>query len=153
MSLPNQEDIFKRFPRLFSQKDLSIQESCMAWGLSHGEGWNPIIVELCEAIEAHYKELAEKGMKIIPIGEDAPEELEEGQYTYEVEFAQVKSKWYRLTVYYIGGDETVSALVSEAEEKSTLCCEGCAVPFPTKQEEGGGRHSYCEECRTRKRDD
>ena len=56
MNIPTQEEIFDRFPKLFSQKDLSIQESCMAWGLSHGEGWNNIIVELCEAIEAHYKD-------------------------------------------------------------------------------------------------
>ena len=114
MSIPTQEEIFERFPKLFSQKDLSIQESCMAWGLAHGEGWNPIIVELCEGIEAHYQELAQTDMVILPIGEDVPEGLEEGEYVYEVEFAQVKSKWYQLRVYYIGGDEKVSELVSQA---------------------------------------
>jgi len=144
MNIPTQEEIFDRFPKLFSQKDLSIQESCMAWGLSHGEGWNTIIVELCEAIEAHYKELAEKGMMIIPIGDDAPEELEEDQYTYEVEFAQVKSKWYQLRVYYIGGDKKISGLVSAAEEKSLVICEGCGKDFP---DEG---MSWCDPCRTKR---
>ena len=80
MSFPTQEEIFERFPKLFSQKDLSIQESCMAWGLSHGEGWNPIIVELCEKIKNHYIELAEQGIVVVPIGEGRTRELEEDEF-------------------------------------------------------------------------
>ena len=142
MTIPTQEEIFERFPKMFSQKDLSIQESCMAWGLSHGRGWNPLIVELCEEIEAHYKELLETGIKVVSIEEDPPEGLEEDQYTYEVEFAQVKSKWYQLRVYYIGGDSRVSELIQKAEEKSLVICEGCGGDFP---EQG---MSWCHPCRT-----
>ena len=144
MSIPTQEEIFTRFPKLFSQKDLSIQESCMAWGLSHGEGWNLLIVELCEKINNHYKELAEQGMVVVPIGEDEPENLDEDQFVYEVEFAQVKSKWYQLRIYYIGGDDKVRGFVDEAEAKSLEICEGCGCVFPDKG------MSFCDDCRTGK---
>lgn len=144
MSIPTQEEIFDRFPKLFSQKDLSIQESCMAWGLSHGEGWNPIIVELCEKIKNHYTKLAEQGMVIVPIGEEEPENLEEDKFVYEVEFAQVKSKWYQLCVYYIGGDDKIREFVNEAESKSLEICEGCGCDFPDKG------MSFCDNCRTGK---
>lgn len=152
MSIPTQEEIFARFPVLFSQKDLSIQESCMAWGLSHGEGWNPIIVELCEKIEAYLKEKEEEGYTLVPVGEDVPKGVE--KYIYQVEFAQIKSKWYRLRVYIIGGDDTIHRFIAEAETKSGEICEGCGKDFPEDSEERmeGWTHSYCEPCRTKKRE-
>lgn len=150
MSIPSQEEIFARFPILFSQKDLSIQESCMAWGLSHGEGWNPIVVELCEKINAYLTEKEEEGYTIVPVGEDVPEGVE--KYIYQVEFAQVKSKWYRLRVYIIGGDETIHRYIAEAETKSAEICEGCSKKFTNTEERViGWTHSYCESCRTKPR--
>lgn len=145
MNLPTQEEIFERFPVLFSQKDLTIQESCMAWGLSHGEGWNRIIVELCEKINAHLKQKEEEGYVIVPIGEDEPIGAE--KFIYQVEFAQVKSKWYQLRIYHIGGDEWVSQFIGEAEKQSLSVCEGCGLDVTPEEKEGGSR---CQPCREKR---
>jgi hypothetical protein len=36
------------FPLLFRQSSLDMTQTCMCWGCEHGDGWEPIIRELCE---------------------------------------------------------------------------------------------------------
>jgi hypothetical protein len=55
------KEIYEDCPRLYKQRHLTIHESCMAWGLSVGDGWLDIIHKLSTLIEwnnsnnvAHY---------------------------------------------------------------------------------------------------
>ena len=42
-----QEKLYADFPELFQEKDLPITETCMCWGLECGDGWEPIIRQMC----------------------------------------------------------------------------------------------------------
>lgn len=87
--------IFERFPKMFRQADLSMQETCMCWGLGIPEDWYPVIEKLAEDINN--------------LAPDA------------VEFTDIKSKWDNLRVYYDfvkevseGVEKEIDKLIEEA---------------------------------------
>lgn len=43
----------EKYPKIFINRDKSMQESCMYWGLSVADGWYNIINALCEIIQNH----------------------------------------------------------------------------------------------------
>ena len=48
-----QDRLFEKYPRIFSQKDLSPQETCMCFGIACGDGWYDIIDTLCHCIQKY----------------------------------------------------------------------------------------------------
>lgn len=81
-----QEKLFAKYPELFRQKPLGPFKSCMGRGIETNDGWEKILTELCE---------------------------EMNQYKNYVEFAQIKEKLGRLTVYV----DFINDPVKEIKEK------------------------------------
>jgi hypothetical protein len=48
-----QERLYKKYPKIFRQKDLSMQQTCMCWGIECGEGWENLLDALCSSIQYH----------------------------------------------------------------------------------------------------
>ena len=46
-----QEKLYKKYPKLFTQKDWSIRDSCMPWGIECGSGWYHILDKMCSLIQ------------------------------------------------------------------------------------------------------
>ena len=138
-----ENELIRKYPRLFRQHSLPITESCLAWGLECGKGWYPIIEEACSKLQ-----------KL----------LDSGKYEM-IEFAQIKQKFATLRLYYdVKGPPTpwwarvcwwlnhhlgrwkltrklsykfnnlawrsdpVNRITSEAEWKSAVTCEVCGKP-------------------------
>lgn len=98
---PEEQRIFNRFPKMFRQANLSMQETCMCWGLEIPESWYCVIEEL-----AGY------------INEIAPD---------CIEFSDIKQKWGELRVYYdvVGEiskeqEKEIDDLIRDAEFKCNL---------------------------------
>jgi hypothetical protein len=143
-----QQMLYNKYPKLFRQKDLSAQETCMCWGISCGKGWFKIIDEACEKLQ---KLADENGVSI--------------------EFVQVKEKFAELRLYtdiiYPDGHKLhttvvdiagvgsfikeepeqiwkdVQRIVGDAGEKSLNTCETCGEPG--KPREGGWVVTLCDE--------
>jgi hypothetical protein len=49
-----QQKLFDKYPKIFRQKDLSMQETAMCWGIACGNGWYDLIDALCEEIQRCY---------------------------------------------------------------------------------------------------
>ena len=96
MNVDLQTSLFEKYPKIFRQKDLSPQETCMCWGIACGDGWHDLIDGLCHCIQ-HYID-----WKGVP----------------QVEAVQVKSKFGGLRFYIDGGDEYVSGMIRLAEHMS-----------------------------------
>lgn len=77
MNAEKQSALYSKYPALFKNKDLSIRESCMPWGLECGEGWAGILDAMCEELTR----ICEK-------------------YDVQVTFDQIKEKYGSLRVYY-----------------------------------------------------
>lgn len=92
--------LIDKYPKLFRQASLSIQESCMAWGIDTGDGWYQILEDLCEELSQ----------------------------ISGVEFAQIKNKFGLLRIYIDNPTEEANLLIGEAEIKSAHTCESCGFP-------------------------
>ena len=45
-----EQEIFAKYPEIFKEKDLPMEQTCMCWGLEVPDSWLPVIDELCDAI-------------------------------------------------------------------------------------------------------
>ena len=73
-----EEELLKKYPKIFRQKDLSMQQTCMCWGMECGSGWYPIIDKLCEMLQW---------------------DIDKNGYP-QIEATQVKEKFGTLRFYY-----------------------------------------------------
>jgi hypothetical protein len=47
------QQLCEKYPKIFVNRHGSVQETCMCWGFSHGDGWYNIINQLCANIQSH----------------------------------------------------------------------------------------------------
>lgn len=102
------EYLCKVFPKIFAERNLPMQETCMCWGFSCGDGWFNIINQLCQNIQ-HHIDWKNKEKEVVA----------------QVVVSQVKEKYGTLRFYYSGGDDTIDGMVSMAESMSGVTCEEC----------------------------
>ena len=101
-----QNKLFEDFPELFSRRKLSKKETAMCYGISCGDGWYPLIYNLCETIKNHidYYELE------------------------SVQIDQIKSKFNGLRFYLHKSSVTeISAMISITEKLSYHICQHCGI--------------------------
>ena len=128
-----QDKLFETYPKIFVQKDLPMNQTCMCWGIDTGDGWNNIINTLCKYIQNH-----------------VDQNLRSDQNTeqIQVEATQVKEKYGGLRFYYHGGDNFIDGLVWMAEGLSTCTCEVCGAPGT--QNKQGWIKTRCGSCKEEK---
>lgn len=100
-----QNKLFEKYPTIFKEKDLPMNETCMCWGCECGDGWYPLIDELCRKLKIFYDD-----------------------HQIEVKFVQVKEKYGTLRIYYNTHSETLS------ETKLTKYFNGHGVCYGTEIE-------------------
>lgn len=133
-----QEQLYTKYPKLFRQKDLSIKESCMPWGIDFRPGWYQLFDSLCSFLQWH---------------------IDQNGYP-QVEFQQVKEKFGSMTIYWttVEGRDTIEkydekynyfeGAIDFAEQISTHTCEECGQPG--KIRDGGWVTVLCDDCDRRK---
>jgi len=114
-----EEKLVKKYPTVFGEYGGDMRETCMAWGLTCGDGWYKIIDELCQVLE--------------PAG---------------VVAAQVKEKFGGLRFYVNPvkkekADEVFEA-IQKAEAASYITCENCGEPGERRS--GGWIRVLCDKC-------
>lgn len=107
MSPDLEVSLVREFPDIFRDHGKSSEETCMAWGCEHSDGWHGIIRALCRSISNHVKHSK------VPI---------------DFKFTQVKEKFGTLRVYTFGADDYISGCIRMAEEMSALTCEVTGSP-------------------------
>jgi hypothetical protein len=108
-----QNKLYEKYPKLFENRYKTMQESCMYWGVSTGDGWFHIIDVLCNGILNHETYIMN------------PKWPRYNPNYIPVTFDQIKEKFGGLSVYYSGGDEYVKGLVAIAQHISYYTCEVC----------------------------
>ena len=112
------ELLCRKYPKMFVDRNKSMQETAMCWGFSCGDGWFDLIDELCDSIQSYIDNNSRQD-RIIP----------------QVIVEQVKEKFGTLRFYYQGGNDTIHGMVWFAESMSGRICEKCGNPG-TRQGEG-----------------
>ena len=121
-----QNQLYEKYPDLFSNRNKSRRESCMARGIECNNGWYELLGSVCWRIFQHDRNIADP--EYIP-----------------VKFDQIKEKYGGLRVYYSGGDNYVRGIISMAEEYSYKVCGVCGNAG--KPNKGGWITTLCESCR------
>jgi hypothetical protein len=47
------EQLCKKYPKIFRDRHANMQVTCMCWGFECGDGWYNILDQLCERIQGH----------------------------------------------------------------------------------------------------
>lgn len=98
-----EKKLYEKYPKLFVQKDLSMQETCMCWGICTGNGWYWLLDNLCNCIQNYI----------------------DNNNKEQVEVVQVKEKFGSLRFYVNGADDTIYGMIWLAEGMSYNICETC----------------------------
>jgi hypothetical protein len=124
-----QNKLYAEFPVVFREKDLSIYESCMGWGISCGDGWYGLVYKIAQ--------------KIQEINVSLPDED-------KIVAAQVKEKFGGLRFYINGFREKTRDACKElfefkgsVEQESFETCEVCGKPG--RRSGGGWIKTVCED--------
>lgn len=117
-----QQQLFEKYPDLFSRRSLPMNQTCMCWGIETGDGWYDLIDSLCDYISFQVKH-----NRVPP-----------------VYFEQIKEKFGGLRVYALGGDEGVQGAISLASLMSEKTCEDCGVPATVRT--SGWIRNLCTSC-------
>ena len=117
MNVEKEQALFNKYPSLFGQKDKSMQETCMCWGICVGDGWYDLLDTLCNEL------------KVFP----------------GLQFTQVKEKFGTLRAYTNFTNDKVEEAVLEAERASAKTCEGCGKP--AKLNKGPWLRVECKACK------
>ncbi|MDD5297963.1 MAG: hypothetical protein PHU46_13730 [Rhodocyclaceae bacterium] len=104
----------QRYPNIFAERRGSIQETCMAWGFSCGDGWFTLIETLCERLQFWTDR------------NQAP----------QVVTRQVKEKFGTLSFYVRGANDVQCGMIWMAEAMSAHICEKCGQPGKVLNHEG-----------------
>lgn len=94
------EGFMSRFPILFQHRKLSMQETCMCWGIECPKGWWHILDQLCTVLEFHNMEFKDK-------------------YGIAIVADQVKEKFGTLRFYYTIRDVNKDGVVVDACAEDT----------------------------------
>lgn len=49
--LMTEQELLDKYPEIFKEKDLPMNQSCMCWGLEVPTSWFPVIDQLCKALQ------------------------------------------------------------------------------------------------------
>jgi hypothetical protein len=75
-----QQKLFKKYPKLFRQKDLDMSQTCLCWGICTGNGWYYLLDKICGWLQFN----SDHNGHLFP----------------QVEFSQVKEKFGTLRLYH-----------------------------------------------------
>jgi hypothetical protein len=126
------EQLVKRYPKIFRDRHGDIAQTCMVWGFECGDGWFNIINQLCSCIQNRI---------------DWSEKAGSSYVIEQVVATQVKEKFGGLRFYYNGGDNVIDGMVGIAEAMSTVTCEQCGCPGKIFQKKSGWITTLCERHR------
>jgi hypothetical protein len=127
----------ERYPKIFKMRNASMQETCMCWGFSHGDGWFDIIDSACKNIQHHI----DWKQKQTPYDKMTQQEFEA---EHQPVAAQVKEKFGGLRFYVDNCDDYVRGVIAMAESMSYRTCEHCGSPG--KQTGKGWIKTLCDNC-------
>ena len=109
-----QDKLYKKYPKIFRDRNRSIRESCMGWGIDTGNGWYKILDILCGLLQW---------------------DTDENKYP-QVVASQVKEKYGGLRFYTNGETDEQSGSIRLAESMSYHICEECGSMADVLQTSG-----------------
>ncbi|MGD2071955.1 MAG: hypothetical protein PVG65_00490 [Candidatus Thorarchaeota archaeon] len=153
MKLELQQILFKKYPKIFRQKNLPMTETCMCWGIETPDSWYPILDCLCWKIQLICDKGISKYVKY-PFGNFLSKLFRNpklyGRWVTtpvkQVEATQVKEKFGTLRFYTTGSNNVIDSLIDMAEAMTSQVCAKCGSYKNVKATKVGWIVYLCEDC-------
>lgn len=121
MSPELEQKLKEKYPILFKDTEKSVQQSCMAFGCEHGDGWYKILDELCEYITKLSKQ-----QDLLKLKKEFHTKENYGFLYLQrptITFSQVKEKFGMLRIYWHSNmienwEEVCSKVLQDDREKA-----------------------------------
>jgi len=124
MNIKKQKKIFKKYPKIFYEKDMPMDKTCMCWGLECGDGWYNLIDNLCFNLQ-YISDVT--GNQIVA--------------------TQVKEKYGTLSFYTNGVSDMADDIIEAYSQISASICERCGSSDNVKRTKGYWIKYLCKKCR------
>ena len=129
-------ELCTKYSKIFKNRDMTILETPIAWGLECDDGWYDLISMLCHNIQSYvdWKSStlsSEERVSLQPVAD------------------QVKQKFGGLRFCVTGGDETIEGMIRMAESMSYKLCECCGNKGNLRS--GSWIKVLCDSCDTQQR--
>ena len=153
------ESFMSRFPILFQHRKLSMQETCMCWGIECPKGWWHILEQLCTALEIQNMEFTSKyGVAIV--ADQVKEKFGTLRFYFTirdvdsngvctcVEYDMLPKEEARRRIARDFLDMVANEYIREAEDMTESTCARCGVPLDNdnKVTTKGWITFLCKEC-------
>lgn len=125
-----QHKLFEKYPKIFRQKDLSMSQTCMCWGIACGDGWYNLLNSLCYCVQSFINNHPDVN---------------------QMEAVQVKEKFGGLSFYTTGSCERIEGMIQLAAELSYQICENCGSIKNVSQTKGW-IITLCGQCLARRKE-
>lgn len=159
------EKLCKDYPEIFKERHGDVQSTAMCWGFSCGDGWYPLIDELCSALTSEVTHLRNKITFVEEtlaktdksawdrclIGNYTEEKLAEEKQKLKAASdripvaVQVKEKFGGLRFYVCNATEEQRQYIRFAERLSYRICEECGATKDTVFYPIGWNRTLCPE--------
>jgi len=126
MTIELQNKLYKKYPKIFKQKDDDKRTTNMCWGIECGNGWYTLIDTLCSKLQW---------------------DIDNNKYP-QIETVQVKEKYGGLRFYTNFSNENQEGSISFAESISYHICEQCGT-IKDVTSEGRWVRTLCKNCRNK----
>lgn len=122
------------YPKIFRQRNMPMNQTCMCWGFNIGKGWYAILDNLCEKLD-----FISKISGVNTIFVQIKEKFGGARYYYQLEC----SKENENTKIYI---DIIETLINSAERKSDYACAECGEFRDKMISVGGWVYDVCKKC-------
>jgi len=143
-----EKKLFEKYPKIFRQKDLDMKQTCMCWGIEHGDGWYTLIDQLCKAIQS-YIDGNPWNIDMQIEATQVKEKFGELRFYYDWRKAEPHEDHKRITDKNRGESmQLIEGMIWFAQYMSYTICEVCG--HPGKPNGGGWIRTLCDEHRKEK---
>lgn len=149
-----QNKLFKRYPKIFIQKDLDMTQTAMCWGIQCGDGWYTLLDCLCFELQ-NLTDNGENEYKYYPFGRFISELFRNAKLRGrtitkplpQIVTTTIKEKFGTLRFYHTGYCKQSEALIGYAETLSAETCEVCGATKDVSLTKGSWLKTLCKLCK------
>lgn len=138
-----QDKLFEKYPLIFRDRTKSMQETCMCWGITTGDGWYTLLDKLCASLQWS----TDKNSYPQVIADQVKEKFGGLRFYYHTEETE-KSKAYadsEIGKRYPRNLDYLDGMIDFACSMSYHICEECGNPG--KCNKYGWISCRCKKCR------
>ena len=136
-----QEKLYSKYPKVFRNRHLSPQETCMCWGIECGDGWFWLIDSMLEYLTYY----TEKGYDII--ADQVKEKFGGLRFYYSIRISDKCSD--NDTIKKISSDR-ICEIVDYCLALSLKICEQCGSNENVLQTNSNWIETLCDKCKEEK---